>query len=161
MGRTIKTLKTLKRLTKSNRLQATREPKTLTLNQLRYVSKLSNMTHFNRVLDKILIPRVVGTETHEKVFKYIVKALKNSHWHVEIDEFEEDTPNIGRLNFKNIIGTLNPDAEKFLVLACHYDSKYFPNGEFLGTLINTSEKILLTSFFNRSYRFRSSLLNDA
>lgn len=51
---------------------------------------------------------------------------------VELDSFEDDTPLFGRLNFVNIIGKLNPSADRFLVLSAHYDSKYFPNGEFLG-----------------------------
>lgn len=84
------------------------------------------------MLDNILIPRVVGTPGHAKVFEFITKKLKSHHWHVDVDQFEDATPNMGKLTFKNIIATLNPDAEKYLVLACHYDSKYFPNGEFLG-----------------------------
>lgn len=39
---------------------------------------------------------------------------------------------MGRLNFVNIIGKLNPNADRFLVLSAHYDSKYFPNEAFLG-----------------------------
>ena len=32
---------------------------------------------------------------------------------------------MGDIEFSNVVGTINPDAEKFLVLAAHYDSKYF------------------------------------
>lgn len=32
----------------------------------------------------------------------------------------------GALPFTNIIATLNPSAKRRLVLACHYDSKYYP-----------------------------------
>lgn len=53
-------------------------------------------------------------------------------WHIETDPFKAATPNMGVLAFENIIVTLNPNAERFLVLACHFDSKYFPNQEFLG-----------------------------
>lgn len=53
-------------------------------------------------------------------------------WTIDTDAFEDVTPVLGKLAFENIIATLNPNAERFLVLACHYDSKYFPNQEFLG-----------------------------
>lgn len=49
---------------------------------------------------------------------------------VELDEFRNSTP-YGELTFTNIVGRLNPDADKFLTLACHYDSKYFADFEFL------------------------------
>lgn len=84
------------------------------------------------MIDNILIPRVVGTDGHERVFKYIASELKNVGWTVEVDEFADDTPNFGRLIFKNIVGTLNPSADRYLVLACHYDSKYFKNEVFVG-----------------------------
>lgn len=49
--------------------------------------------------------------------------------------FESHTP-YGPMTFNNIIATLNPSAKCRLVLACHYDSKYYPlqchGCEFLG-----------------------------
>jgi glutaminyl-peptide cyclotransferase len=53
-------------------------------------------------------------------------------WSVESDPFEEDTPIFGRLQFENIVATLNPKARRYLVLACHYDSKYFRENAFVG-----------------------------
>lgn len=54
-------------------------------------------------------------------------------WKIELDEFEDETP-LGKKPFTNIVATVNPNAERFLVLACHYDSKYFNEKEkvFLG-----------------------------
>lgn len=49
---------------------------------------------------------------------------------VELDEFFDNTPVFGNLTFTNIIGKLNPNADSYLTLACHYDSKYFPNEYF-------------------------------
>lgn len=49
---------------------------------------------------------------------------------VQLDEFQNRTP-YGELQFTNIVGRLNPDADKFLTLACHYDSKYFAEFEFV------------------------------
>lgn len=74
----------------------------------------------------------MGTPNHDKVVKYIVGELKRFDWHVEIDEFQDKTPNFGVLTFENIVGSLNPNAERYLVLACHYDSKYFASEEFVG-----------------------------
>lgn len=93
---------------------------------------MNDIVHFNEILDNILIPRVVGTENHKKVREYIVKELKDLKWTTELDEFDDKTPNMGTLTFTNIIAKLNPNAERYLVLACHYDSKYFPDAEFLG-----------------------------
>ena len=95
------------------------------------ISDLANLDHFNEVLDNILVPRVVGTESHKKVREYIVKSMKDLNWNVELDEFVDKTPIFGDLKFSNIIATLNPEAERFLVIACHYDSKYFKDQEFL------------------------------
>lgn len=96
------------------------------------MAELSNVSHVNELLDNILVPRVVGTQSHKNVFNYITEELHKLEWNVEIDEFKEKTPNFGSLTFKNIIGTLNPNAERYLVLACHYDSKYFENEIFYG-----------------------------
>lgn len=49
---------------------------------------------------------------------------------VELDVFRNRTP-YGDLHFTNIVGRLNPDADKFLTLACHYDSKFFADFEFV------------------------------
>jgi glutaminyl-peptide cyclotransferase len=105
-----------------------------TNNDFRYLASLTDSNYVNKVLDNILIPRVVGTENHEKVFKYIVRELHRLKWHIEVDEFVERAPIFGDLTFKNIIATPNPDAERFVVLACHYDSKYFANAVFVGAI---------------------------
>lgn len=59
---------------------------------------------------------------------------------VELDSFEDQTPIFGKLNFVNIIGKLNPSADRFLVLSAHYDSKYFPNSNFVGATGKYFEK---------------------
>ncbi|XP_016300669.1 glutaminyl-peptide cyclotransferase-like [Sinocyclocheilus anshuiensis] len=59
----------------------------------------------------------------------------NAGWEVTEDAFYAHTP-YGQLPFTNIIATLNPAAKRQLVLACHFDSKYYPpqwdGHEFLG-----------------------------
>lgn len=52
-------------------------------------------------------------------------------WDVEQDAFSGNTP-IGRLQFTNIVARLNPQATRYLVLACHYDSKLMREGSFIG-----------------------------
>jgi glutaminyl-peptide cyclotransferase len=51
--------------------------------------------------------------------------MKSMGWHVGTDNFTDWTPVLGNLEFSNIIATLNPKAERYLLLSCHYDSKYF------------------------------------
>lgn len=56
---------------------------------------------------------------------------------VELDEFAAVAPIFGNLTFTNIIGKLNPNADSYLTLACHYDSKYFP-GEYFEAAIDSA-----------------------
>ena len=51
-------------------------------------------------------------------------------WSIEEDNFEQNTV-VGKVPFSNIIATLDPNAPRRMVLACHYDSKISPKG-FLG-----------------------------
>lgn len=95
----------------------------------------------NEILNNIAVPRVVGTVSHENVFNYIKSELEQLNWHVEVDEFKQRAPKFGQLTFKNLVGTLNPNADRFLVLACHYDSKYFKGQEFIGEYFSYVSKI--------------------
>lgn len=92
---------------------------------------MDDQDHFSNALQNILVPRVVGTPGWKKVQDFIIGELKSMGLSVELDSFVDNTP-FGKLNFVNIIGKLNPTADKFLVLSAHYDSKYFTNGKFLG-----------------------------
>lgn len=47
--------------------------------------------------------------------------------HVEVDAFNSQVPIFGNVTFSNIVGKLNENAESYVALACHYDSKYFEN----------------------------------
>ncbi|XP_065360814.1 glutaminyl-peptide cyclotransferase [Calliphora vicina] len=83
--------------------------------------------HFNKTLANIMQPRVVGSAGHTKVLQFITRELQSLGFNSEIDEFSEKVPIFGNVTFATIVGVLNPDASDFLSLACHYDSKYFPN----------------------------------
>lgn len=76
-------------------------------------------------------PRVVGSKGHAEVQDYIKQSLTHLGWTVVTDRFDEKTP-MGVKTFENIVAMSNPDAEKFLLIAAHYDSKYYANDEFLG-----------------------------
>ncbi|XP_062129358.1 glutaminyl-peptide cyclotransferase-like [Drosophila sulfurigaster albostrigata] len=119
-------------------------------------------THFNSSLSAILVPRVVGSRGHEQVRNYLVNSLNGLGFQTEVDEFKQRVPVLGELTFANVIGYINPQAENFLALACHYDSKYFPNDPgFVGAtdsavpcaiLLNTAKTLntyLLQQFRNR------------
>uniref|UniRef100_A0AC35UAH9 Glutaminyl-peptide cyclotransferase n=1 Tax=Rhabditophanes sp. KR3021 TaxID=114890 RepID=A0AC35UAH9_9BILA len=88
---------------------------------------------FKTLLSPILIPRTVGSNGHKKVADYITNVSKDAGFSVEYDIFDDITPN-GRFTFKNIIATFDPSAPRRLVLACHYDSKIFPNQVFIGAI---------------------------
>jgi len=58
--------------------------------------------------------------------------MKDLGWTVESDVFQAHTPIFGKLEFENIITKLNPNAKRYLALACHFDSKYTRERDFIG-----------------------------
>ncbi|RUS81361.1 hypothetical protein EGW08_010859, partial [Elysia chlorotica] len=62
---------------------------------------------------------------------HITSLLSGWGWHVEKDRFKDKTP-YGETEFTNIIATYNPSKPVKVILACHFDSKYFPKGNFVG-----------------------------
>ncbi|XP_011310768.1 glutaminyl-peptide cyclotransferase [Fopius arisanus] len=108
------------------------EASSLSDKQVELVSQLSNTTNLNEILDEICVVRVVGTPKHTEVGDYIKNYMDNLGWSTEVDEFKATTPNLGRLPFRNIIAKLNGGAQRYLTLACHYDSKYTREGDFVG-----------------------------
>ncbi|XP_015263937.1 PREDICTED: glutaminyl-peptide cyclotransferase [Gekko japonicus] len=69
-------------------------------------------------------PESPGSWAVRQHIKHRLQGLR-AGWVVEEDTFQSYTP-YGYRTFSNIISTLNPSAKRHLVLACHYDSKYFP-----------------------------------
>ncbi|XP_055378572.1 glutaminyl-peptide cyclotransferase-like [Condylostylus longicornis] len=99
------------------------------------LAKLNDDNHLEYALSKILIPRVVGSSGHRKVQDFLISELESYGLTVELDRFSERAPIFGNLTFTNIIGKYNPNADEFLAIACHYDSKYFPNNpNFVGAI---------------------------
>lgn len=89
------------------------------------VQRTEYATFTDTIFRKILRVRVPGTHGHHEVKMFIKKSFEDLNWNVTIDEFDDNTP-YGPKKFTNIIATLNPNAKRRLILAAHYDSKYFP-----------------------------------
>lgn len=85
-------------------------------------NKLGDIEGIHEVLSKILIERVPGTQNHAIVRQYISDYMQNLGWSVTQNEFVDKTP-IGEMKFTNIIARANPNARRYLTIACHYDSK--------------------------------------
>ncbi|EFN88893.1 glutaminyl-peptide cyclotransferase [Harpegnathos saltator] len=125
----------------------------LTIEQIARLSDLTNITHMNEILDNICVVRIVGTPGHTNVKNYIKRSMSALGWTVESDSFEANTPLFGKLEFENIIVRLNPNARRYLVLACHYDSKYTRERNFVGatdSAIPCAQMINLATVMNNS-----------
>jgi glutaminyl-peptide cyclotransferase len=68
---------------------------------------------------------VAGSDNNTFVKDHLVSTLKALQWHVEEDPFDDDTP-YGRKHFVNVIATKDPAASRRVIVAAHFDSKYFP-----------------------------------
>ncbi|XP_003795729.1 glutaminyl-peptide cyclotransferase [Otolemur garnettii] len=77
-------------------------------------------------LRPLLIERYPGSPGSFAARQHIMQRIQRlkAAWVLEVDTFLSQTP-FGYRSFSNIISTLNPTAKRHLVLACHYDSKYF------------------------------------
>ncbi|XP_054894513.1 glutaminyl-peptide cyclotransferase [Poeciliopsis prolifica] len=82
---------------------------------------------WQRDLRPLLVTRYPGSAGSQAVQDHIKTTLGSlgAGWEVTKDSFESQTP-YGPLPFTNLVATLNPSAKRRLVLACHYDSKYYP-----------------------------------
>ncbi|XP_078134018.1 glutaminyl-peptide cyclotransferase isoform X1 [Sander vitreus] len=80
-----------------------------------------------RDLRPLLVTRYPGSAGSQAVQEHIKTTLGSlgAGWEVTEDKFASETP-YGTLPFTNLVATLNSSANRRLVLACHYDSKYYP-----------------------------------
>jgi len=65
------------------------------------------------------------------VLQHIKKQMTQLGWHLQYDTFVDNTP-YGPKTFTNIVAIQSPLALRRLTLACHFDSKYFDQFEFIG-----------------------------
>ena len=76
-------------------------------------------------------PHPPGTEAQRKVGEYIAGQLEVLGLQVDTQPFRPVTPR-GRLRMTNIRGILSGSDERVLILASHYDSKFYDTFEFVG-----------------------------
>ena len=75
---------------------------------------------------KLTPPKTADTANHTQVRNYIVNTLKKLNWHIEEDAFTDQTP-FGVKTFTNVIATKDPEASRRVIVAAHFDSKFFPS----------------------------------
>ena len=78
--------------------------------------------------------------------------MRSLGWTVEEDQFRQNTV-IGNVEFTNVIATLDPNAPRRMVLACHYDSKVTPRG-FLGA---TDSAVPCAQMINLAHTLKNEL----
>ncbi|KAI9632546.1 uncharacterized protein MKK02DRAFT_30333 [Dioszegia hungarica] len=116
---------------------APRDIHALSADHLRYLAEADPPEWEGTVeghLGKLLIPRPVGSKNSTLVQNYISSVFKRLGWHEEQNPFKSETP-IGELDFTNLIYTFDPDAPRKIIIAAHFDSKYFPDypaNQFIG-----------------------------
>jgi len=87
---------------------------------------------FQTSLEPLLITRKVQSQGSQAARDFIVQTLEVLGWHVQLDEFTQDTV-IGKKTFTNIVATYNKNSPRRLVVAAHYDTKITPKG-FIGAV---------------------------
>ncbi|CAN9502294.1 unnamed protein product [Ophioblennius macclurei] len=121
-----------------NQQKLTHRPITLTEDEIHVALSHTDLEQmWQRDLRPLLVVRYPGSDGSRLVQEHIKTTMGSlgAGWEVTEDKFVWETP-YGLLPFTNLIATLNPSAERRLVLACHFDSKYYPSQwhdqEFLG-----------------------------
>ncbi|MGF1638245.1 MAG: M28 family peptidase [Cyclobacteriaceae bacterium] len=76
-------------------------------------------------------PRVPNTENHKLCGEYLVNQLKNYGAKVIEQDFTERIWDDRVLELKNIIGSFNPNAQKRILLAAHWDTRPFADKDTL------------------------------
>ncbi|KAF3701396.1 Glutaminyl-peptide cyclotransferase [Channa argus] len=101
---------------------------TLTQNEIEAALNQTDLEQmWQRDLRPLLVIRYPGSAGSQAAKEHIKTTLSSlgAGWEVTEDSFMSQTP-YGPLPFTNLIFTLDPSAKRRLVLACHYDSKYYP-----------------------------------
>jgi glutaminyl-peptide cyclotransferase len=70
-------------------------------------------------------PRIPNTISHDKALEYYVRRFKEFGASVYVQEFEASTFDRKRLQLKNIVASFNPDKQKRILLAAHWDTRPF------------------------------------
>ena len=87
------------------------------------------MDHVRKQLD--FGPRPPASPELEKTRAYIVNELKSYGLTVSLDEFTATTP-LGDRKMANIVGEIAGESKTLVLLASHYDTKFYKDMHFLG-----------------------------
>ena len=98
------------------------------------------MSHVERIISHG--PHPPGSEAQQKVGMYIMQQLESYGLDVRSHTFQAITPQ-GRLPMTNIWGTLGGERDSVIIIASHYDSKYFDDFAFVGANDGGSSSALL------------------
>jgi len=87
------------------------------------------MDHVRKQID--FGPRPPGSQELEKTRAYIANELRSYGLTVSLDEFTATTPQ-GEKKMANIIGEIPGETKTTILLASHYDTKYYKDMRFVG-----------------------------
>jgi Zn-dependent M28 family amino/carboxypeptidase len=87
-------------------------------------------------------PRPAGSRAADRARQYIVGELKRAGVEARTQAFDADTPH-GRLRMANVIGVLPGARPDVVVVAGHYDTKWFREFAFVGANDGGSSAALL------------------
>jgi Zn-dependent M28 family amino/carboxypeptidase len=76
-------------------------------------------------------PRIPGSPELAKTREYIVNSLKSSGLAVRTDEFTAATP-LGQKKMVNVTAEIPGESKDVIMVASHYDSKYYKDMRFVG-----------------------------
>jgi hypothetical protein len=76
-------------------------------------------------------PRPAGSAAIEKTREYLVRELKSYGLKTTLDEFRPLTPR-GKMKLANVIAELPGESPEIIIIASHYDTKYFKEFTFVG-----------------------------
>jgi len=108
------------------------KPRPLPLQKISEIVSGTDIGQLMRNVKKLAVVRVPDTTPHTSVQKFLLSKFNSNSWKIETDSFETETPK-GIKKFTNLIFTHNnPNALRYLVIAAHYDSKYFQQFSFIG-----------------------------
>jgi glutaminyl-peptide cyclotransferase len=68
-------------------------------------------------------PRVPNTKAHQQAADYFINTFKKNGASVVAQDFDAITWDNQKIQCKNIIATYNPDAQKRILLAAHWDTR--------------------------------------
>lgn len=86
--------------------------------------------------------------------------MQSLGWDVTTSDSDQPTP-IGVKNFVNVIATLDPEAPRRLVLACHYDSKILDDTGRTGFLGATDSAVPCSQMINLAQVLKTQLAEFA